>query len=86
MTKELRRIIREINQGLDLFVKGDYDRITEIQKDIRNNKFTTINELNNNINNLINFFIYKLKNKNEYIEQLQDKLNNITTETNITLK
>ena len=85
MTKELRRIIKEINLGLDLFVKGDYDRITEIQKDIRNNKFRTINELNDNINNLIIFFINKLENKNKYIEQLQNKLNNITTETNITL-
>ena len=85
MTKELRRIIKEINLGLDLFVKGDYDRITEIQKDIRNNKFRTINELNDNINNLIIFFINKLENKNKYIEQLQNKLNNITSTTDISL-
>ena len=85
MTKELRRIIKEINLGLDLFVKGDYDRISEVQKDIRNNKFRTINELNDNINNLINFFIDKLENKNKYIEQLQNKLNNITSTTDISL-
>lgn len=85
MTKELRRTIKEINTNLDLFVKGDYDRITELQKDIRINKFKTIRELNNNINNLINFFISRLENRDEYIEQLQNKLNNITTTTDITL-
>jgi len=85
MTKELRKTIKEINTNLDLFVKGDYDRITELQKNIRNNKYTTIRELNNNINNLINFFISRLENRDKYIEQLQNKLNNITTTTNITL-
>jgi len=86
MTKELRRIIKEINLGLDLFVKGDYQKISEVQQNIRGNKYKTIQELNDNINNLINFFIDKLENKNKYIEQLQNKLNNITSTTSITLE
>jgi len=85
MTKELRKTIKEINANLNLFNKGDYKKITEIQGNIRNNKFKTMNELNNNINNLINFFVSKLKNKNIYIEKLENKILEITTTTNITL-
>ena len=85
MTKELRKIIKEINMGLDLFVQGDYQRISEVQQNIRGNKYKTIQELNDNINNLIIFFINKLENKEQYIKQLQNKLNNITSTTDISL-
>ena len=81
LTKELRKIIKEINKGLNLFTKGDYDYITKVQKDIRNYNYTTINELNDNINNLIIFFIKKLENKEKYIQLLENKLKEIGLST-----
>ena len=82
MTKELRKIIKEINKGINLFTKGDYDYITKVQKDIRNNNYTTINELNNNINNLMIFFIKKLEDKQQYIQLLEKKLKETGLSTN----
>ena len=81
MTKELRKIIKEINKGINLFTKGDYDYITKVQKDIRNNKYTTIIELNDNINSLIIFFIKKLENKEQYIRLLEEKLKEVRLST-----
>ena len=82
---EMINKLQKENKELKQKIKGLEPNKEQLKKYIRNNKYTTIRELNNNINNLINFFISRLENRDKYIEQLQNKLNNITTTTNITL-
>lgn len=85
-TKELRKIIKEINKGLNLFTQGDYKYISRIQKEIRNYNYKTVNELNDSINNLIMFFLNRLKERQEYIQLLEEKLREVKLSTDTHLE
>jgi len=62
--KDIRNYIKTINKGLELFVKEDYNKITEIQKELRQYNYKTLTELRENINKLIKYYQEKIKRSN----------------------
>ena len=64
MLKDIRNYIKTINKGLELFVKEDYNKITEIQKELRQYNYKTLTELRENINKLIKYYQEKIKRSN----------------------
>ena len=69
LLKDIRQYIKTINQGLQLFVKEDYSKISEIQKKLRKYDYTTLTELRENINQLIRHFMKKI----QYYEELSEE-------------
>ena len=61
LLKSLRNDIKNINKAVQLYTAEDYKKISEIQKQLRNNNIEEIKELKSNINKLIKYFKSKLK-------------------------
>lgn len=77
--KTLRNILILINKELKLYTKEDYQKITEIKKEIKKENIKTINEIDENINKLIEYYTNKIKEQQKlnkemyiYIQQLEN--------------